>query len=78
MGKFLYRYKHATPPTQLHANGHLIADGTGSYIQDYHIFQTTKEEAVMRAIRNGLQGAGIAVEKSKGETSLTEAVTRVA
>jgi glutamine synthetase len=40
---------------------------TGSYIQDYHVFQTTKEEGVMRAIRNGLQGAGIVVENSKGE-----------
>src|SRR6187200_223374 len=40
---------------------------TGNYIQDYHVFQTTKEEAVMRAIRNGLQGAGIPVENSKGE-----------
>ena len=39
----------------------------GTYIQDYHVFQTTKEEAVMRAIRNGLQGAGIPVENSKGE-----------
>ena len=37
------------------------------YIEDYHIFQTTKEEGVMRAIRNGLQGAGIPVENSKGE-----------
>ena len=40
---------------------------TGSYIEDYHIFQTTKEEGVMRAIRKGLQGAGIPVENSKGE-----------
>jgi glutamine synthetase len=40
---------------------------TGVYIQDYHIFQTTKEEEVMRAIRKGLQGAGIPVENSKGE-----------
>ena len=39
----------------------------GSYIQDYNILQTTKEEDVMRAIRNGLQGAGIPVENSKGE-----------
>jgi len=36
---------------------------------DYHIFQTTKEEEVMRAIRTGLQGAGIPVENSKGEAS---------
>jgi glutamine synthetase len=39
----------------------------GLYIQDYHILQTTKEDGVMRAIRNGLQGAGIPVENSKGE-----------
>ena len=39
----------------------------GAYIEDYHILQTTKEEAVMRAVRNGLQGAGIPVENSKGE-----------
>lgn len=39
----------------------------GGYIEDYHILQTTKEEAVMRAIRNGLEGAGIPVENSKGE-----------
>ena len=37
------------------------------YNEDYHIFQTTKEEDVMRAIRNGLHGSGIAVENSKGE-----------
>jgi glutamine synthetase len=39
----------------------------GAYIEDYHILQTTKEEGVMRAIRRGLQGAGIPVENSKGE-----------
>ncbi|CAN7361470.1 glutamine synthetase family protein [Neorhizobium sp. LjRoot104] len=39
------------------------------YNEDYHIFQTTKEEEVMRAIRTGLQGAGIPVENSKGEAS---------
>jgi glutamine synthetase len=38
-----------------------------AYNEDYHIFQTSKEEEVMRAIRNGLFGAGIAVENSKGE-----------
>ena len=39
------------------------------YNEDYHIFQTTKEEDVMRAIRKGLQGAEIPVENSKGEAS---------
>ncbi len=37
------------------------------YNEDYHIFQTTKEEGVMRAIRNGINAAGIPVECSKGE-----------
>ncbi|MCF3936372.1 glutamine synthetase family protein [Acuticoccus sp. M5D2P5] len=37
------------------------------YIEDYNILQTTKEEPVMRAIRNGLFGAGIPIENSKGE-----------
>ena len=40
-----------------------------AYNEDYHIFQTTREEDVMRAIRNGLYGAGIRVENSKGEAS---------
>lgn len=39
----------------------------GYYIEDYHIFQTTKEEPVMRAIRRQLQASGIPVENSKGE-----------
>lgn len=37
------------------------------YNEDYHIFQTTREEGVMRAVRNGLFGAGVPVENSKGE-----------
>jgi glutamine synthetase len=39
----------------------------GWYIQDYHILQTTKEESVIRAIRNHMDAAGIPVEVSKGE-----------
>jgi glutamine synthetase len=38
-----------------------------AYNEDYHIFQTTKEEDVMRAVRNGLYGAGIPIENTKGE-----------
>lgn len=37
------------------------------YNIDYSILGTTKEEGVMRAIRNGLYGAGIPIECSKGE-----------
>ncbi|MEM6943070.1 MAG: glutamine synthetase family protein [Pseudomonadota bacterium] len=39
----------------------------GRYNLDYAIMGTTKEEAVMRAIRNGLYGAGVPVENTKGE-----------
>ena len=38
-----------------------------AYNEDYHLFQTTKEEGLMRAVRNGLFGAGIPVENTKGE-----------
>jgi glutamine synthetase len=38
-----------------------------AYLEDYHILQTTKEEPLIRAIRNGMEGAGIPVETSKGE-----------
>ncbi|HHY49252.1 MAG TPA: glutamine synthetase [Alphaproteobacteria bacterium] len=39
----------------------------GYYIQDYHVFQTTKEEGVIRDMRLKLQASGIPVENSKGE-----------
>ncbi|MCK0141144.1 glutamine synthetase family protein [Aliiroseovarius sp. F20344] len=37
------------------------------YNEDYHILQTTKEEHVMRPIRNHLWNAGLPIENSKGE-----------
>ncbi len=36
-------------------------------VEDYHILQTTREESLIRAIRNGIDGAGVPVEFSKGE-----------
>ena len=51
----------------LRVNGHRRAVPVSAYNEDYHIFQTTKEEDVMRALRNGLEGADIPVENSKGE-----------
>jgi glutamine synthetase len=46
-------YAHLTPHSEV--------------IEDYHILQTTRDEYVIRAIRNGIDGAGIPVEFSKGE-----------
>ncbi|MBV1927635.1 MAG: glutamine synthetase family protein [Rhodobacteraceae bacterium] len=37
------------------------------YNEDYHILQTTKEEHVMRPIRNHLYAAGLPIENTKGE-----------
>jgi glutamine synthetase len=37
------------------------------YILDYHILATTYDEPFLRQIRNGMHGAGIRVETSKGE-----------
>ncbi|MGX9353226.1 glutamine synthetase family protein [Shimia sp. W99] len=37
------------------------------YNEDYHILQTTKEESVMRPIRNHLFDAGLPIENTKGE-----------
>jgi len=39
----------------------------GDYIEDYHIFQGTKEEFLIGAIRHHLDRSGIPVEFSKGE-----------
>ena len=39
----------------------------GWYIEDYHVLETTKREPLMRAIRNGMEAAGIPVQESKGE-----------
>jgi glutamine synthetase len=50
-----------------HRKGYRNLKTSGYYIEDYHILQTTKDESVMRAIRNGLNAAGIPVENSKGE-----------
>ena len=42
-------------------------NAVGSYIEDYHIFQGTKEEELVGAIRRELTSSGVPVECSKGE-----------
>jgi glutamine synthetase len=39
----------------------------GRYIEDYHIFQGTKEDILIGAVRRALDGSGVPVEFSKGE-----------
>ncbi len=52
---------------ELHGAGYRGMTPISPYNEDYHVFQTTKEEDVMRAIRTGLNGAGVPVECTKGE-----------
>jgi glutamine synthetase len=40
---------------------------SSTYIMDYHMLQTTKDEWLIRQIRNNMLGAGIPIEFSKGE-----------
>jgi glutamine synthetase len=42
-------------------------NSAGSYIEDYHIFQGTKEDELVGAIRRELSASGVPVENSKGE-----------
>jgi glutamine synthetase len=52
---------------QAHAQHYRDLTPSVPYILDYHILATTYDEPLMRQIRNGMQGAGIKVETSKGE-----------
>ncbi|MEZ5715985.1 MAG: glutamine synthetase family protein [Paracoccaceae bacterium] len=55
---------------QNHAAGYRNLTPISPYNEDYNIFATTKEEAVMRPLRNHLYAAGIPVENSKGEAEV--------
>jgi glutamine synthetase len=69
MASELEFYLFAQSFEELHAKGYRGMTPVSPYNEDYHIFQTSKEEEVMRAIRTGLTAAGIPVENSKGEAS---------
>jgi glutamine synthetase len=49
------------------AKGYANLTPNSLVVEDYRILQTTREESLIRAIRNGVNGAGIPVEFSKGE-----------
>jgi glutamine synthetase len=62
---FLFRDSYE----EAQAKGYADLTYHGSYIEDYHILQTTRDEYVVGAIRRGIDAAGIPVEFSKGEAS---------
>lgn len=51
----------------IRAGHYMKLEPISGYNEDYHMLQTTKEEPIMRRLRNGLFGAGIPVENTKGE-----------
>jgi glutamine synthetase len=52
---------------EAHAKNYRHLTPSVPYILDYHVLATTYDEPLLRQIRNGMQGAGILVESSKGE-----------
>ncbi|MGR3632054.1 MAG: glutamine synthetase family protein [Limimaricola soesokkakensis] len=52
---------------EIEKSGFLDLEPIGGYNEDYHIFQTTKDEGVLRPIRNHLHAAGLPIENTKGE-----------
>lgn len=55
------------PLDELRREGYRDLQPLGPYNEDYNILQTSKEEHVMRPLRNHLYAAGIPVENTKGE-----------
>lgn len=53
----------------IHAAGYRDLQPSSDYRIDYHLMQPTRDEPLMRAIRNGMTEAGIPIENSKGEWS---------
>ena len=60
-------YLFDEPHAAIHARDYRAPKLAGHYIEDYHILQTTREEPLLRRVRNALTAAGIGVENTKGE-----------
>jgi glutamine synthetase len=60
---FLFAKSH----DEIRKDGFRNLEPISGYNEDYHILQTTKEEGIMRPIRNHLFAAGLPIENSKGE-----------
>jgi glutamine synthetase len=52
---------------EAHASNYRGLTPSVPYILDYHVLATTYDEGLIRTIRNGMVGAGLTVESSKGE-----------
>lgn len=59
---FLDSYRH------LAESGYALPRPSSTYMIDYHMLQTTRDEPIIRKIRNDMLAAGVPIEFSKGET----------
>ena len=62
---FLFRDSYE----EAQAKGYGDLEYHSQFIEDYHILQTTRDEYLIRQIRNGMDGCGVPVEFSKGEAA---------
>jgi glutamine synthetase len=71
VGSELEFFAYDAPYDELARNHYRdLQDRTSSwYNLDYHVLQTTKDEPLIRALRNGMVAAGLPVEFSKGEAA---------
>ena len=60
---YLYRDTFA----QAAAKGYRGLSRYGGYLEDYHILQGTREEPILRHIRQAMEAAGVPMEGTKGE-----------
>lgn len=66
---FVYRETYE----EAREKGYQSLTPVSAYNEDYHIFQTAKEEGFMRPLRNQLFDAGVPVECTKGEAEAGQA-----
>lgn len=62
-----YLFNHTYP--EAFARGYRDLQPSSDYRIDYHLMQPTRDEPLLRAIRNQMTAAGVPVESSKGEWS---------
>ncbi len=63
---FLFQRRYRDAWHQMYRDLHPLS----YYRTDYHLLQTTKDEWLISQIRNGMEGARVPIESSKGEWGL--------
>jgi len=67
MASELECYLFQTSYADAAAGGFRTLRPTSAYLEDYHLLQGTREEPLLRRLRNEMEGAGVPMEGTKGE-----------